>query len=147
VRLWCETACALELLDYEPGVGYRLAPWMDALLGQPASTFSMAAWPGLHLLIARDYQRYQELFRTGGVYPYQEYDEPCIRDVAEATCALPRMFLDAVLPKLPGLQARLEAGVTILDVGCGGGMPLSSLRNVTRRFAVAVLKSNSCLSV
>src|SRR5262245_43790844 len=26
VRQWCETACALELLDYEPANGYRLAP-------------------------------------------------------------------------------------------------------------------------
>ncbi len=26
VRLWCETACALELLDYDPSAGYRPAP-------------------------------------------------------------------------------------------------------------------------
>jgi hypothetical protein len=35
VRQWCETACALELLDYDPVGGYRLAPWMDEILGQP----------------------------------------------------------------------------------------------------------------
>ena len=27
VRLWCETACALECLDYDPATGYRLAPF------------------------------------------------------------------------------------------------------------------------
>jgi hypothetical protein len=35
VRLWCETACALELLDYDPTVGYGLAPVLDQILGQP----------------------------------------------------------------------------------------------------------------
>jgi hypothetical protein len=35
VRSWCETACGLELLDYAPGTGYRFAPFMDELLGQP----------------------------------------------------------------------------------------------------------------
>src|SRR5439155_3343020 len=34
VRQWCETACALELLDYDPVAGYRLAPFMDEILGR-----------------------------------------------------------------------------------------------------------------
>src|SRR5713226_6223334 len=34
VRLWCEAACALELLDYNPDAGYRLAPFMDEILGR-----------------------------------------------------------------------------------------------------------------
>jgi hypothetical protein len=35
VHLWCETACALELLDNDPTVGYGLAPVLDQILGQP----------------------------------------------------------------------------------------------------------------
>src|SRR5262249_3682882 len=31
VRQWCETACALELLDYDPAAGYSLAPFMDEI--------------------------------------------------------------------------------------------------------------------
>ena len=38
VRSWCETACGLELLDYDPVTGYRFAPFMDELLGQPEAT-------------------------------------------------------------------------------------------------------------
>ena len=45
VRLWCETACALELLDYDPQTGYQLAPYMDELLGQPDSTFYLGLFP------------------------------------------------------------------------------------------------------
>ena len=121
VRLWCETACALECLDYDPATGYRLAPFMDQILSQPESTYYLGDFPDVHLLVARDYTRYPELFRTGGTQPYQEHDEPFLSGVASATRALPRMLLEAVLPKLPGLQAKLAAGARILDVGCGGG--------------------------
>ena len=121
VHFWCETACALELLDYDPAVGYRLAPFMNELLGQPEATYYLGRFPDAHLLVARDYAHYPELFRTGGIYPYQQHDEPFFRGVAEALRTLPRMFLDAVVPKLPALQKRLQAGASILDVGCGGG--------------------------
>ena len=124
VRVWCEAACALELLDYEPAVGYRLAPCMDELLGQPEGTFYLGAFPDAHLQVARDYARYPALFRTGEVYPYQQHDAPFLQAVAAALRTLPRMFVEAVLPTLPGLQARLEAGATILDVGCGAGYAL-----------------------
>ncbi len=117
VHFWCETACALELLDYDPAVGYRLAPFMNELLGQSEATYYLGRFPDAHLLAARDYAHYPELFRTGGIYPYQQHDEPFFRGVAEALRTLPRMFLDAVVPKLPDLQKRLEAGATILDVG------------------------------
>lgn len=121
IRCWCETACALELLDYQPASGYRLAPFMDEILGRPEATFYLGSFPEAHLLIARDYAHYPKLFSSGGVYSYQDHDGSLLRGVAEALRTLPRMFLGAVLPNLPGLRERLEAGAAILDVGCGGG--------------------------
>ncbi|PKB71448.1 MAG: hypothetical protein BZY87_05210 [SAR202 cluster bacterium Io17-Chloro-G6] len=121
IRQWCETGCALELLDYEPTSGYRLAPFMDEILGRPDGTFYLGSFPEVHLLVARDYTRYPELFNSGDVYSYQEHDEPFLRGVAEALQTIPRMFLGTVLPNLPELRERLEAGISILDVGCGGG--------------------------
>lgn len=120
-RVWCETACALELLDYDPNAGFRLAPFMDEILGQPDGTYYLGGMPDTHLLVGRDYARYPALFRSGGVFPYQEHDAAFLQSVANATRSLPRMFLDAVMPRLPGLRARLEAGAAILDIGCGGG--------------------------
>ncbi|MEX2431634.1 MAG: class I SAM-dependent methyltransferase [Dehalococcoidia bacterium] len=124
VRFWCETACALELLDYDPEAGYRLAPYMDELLASPEATFYLGKFPPAHLLLARDYGRYADLFRSGGVFPYQEHDNAFLQAVAEGLRTLPRMFLDGVLPKLPNLQASLEDGARVLDVGCGGGYAL-----------------------
>jgi SAM-dependent methyltransferase len=124
VRLWCEAACALELLDYNPEVGYQLAPFMDEILGRPDATYYLGRFPQVHLLVARDYARYPELFHTGGTFPYQEHDQAFLSAVAEGLQTLPRQFLDAVLPKLPRLQSLLAAGANILDVGCGGGFAL-----------------------
>jgi SAM-dependent methyltransferase len=127
IRCWCEAACALELLDYDPAAGYRLAPFMDELLGRPEATFSLAGFPAAHLAVARDYARYPELFRSGGVQPYVEHDAAFLGAVAEATTTLPRMFCEVVLPSLPDLEASLASGATILDVGCGGGHALVTL--------------------
>jgi SAM-dependent methyltransferase len=126
-RCWCETACALELLDYDPEAGYRLAPFMDELLARPEATFSLAGFPTAHLMFSRDYARYPELFRSGGVQPYAEHDEAFLTAVAGATATLPRMFCEAVLPGLPDLKARLETGAAVLDVGCGAGHALVTL--------------------
>ena len=41
--------------------------------------------------------------------------------VAEALKRLPRISLDLVLPRLPELGARLQAGARVLDIRCGGG--------------------------
>ena len=71
VRQWCEAACALELLDYDPTMGFRLAPFMDQVLGQPDATFYLGGFPDVHLLVTRDYMRYPDLFRRGGTNPYK----------------------------------------------------------------------------
>lgn len=126
-RCWCETACALELLDYDPTAGYRPAPFMDELLAQPTGTFNLAGFPTAHLVLARDYARYPELFRSGGSQPYADHDQAFLTAVAGATTTLPRMFCDAVLPNLPDLQTSLERGAAILDVGCGAGHALVTL--------------------
>jgi len=121
VRVWCEAACGLEILDLDPVTGYRLAPFMDQILGDPGGTFSLRNFPELHLTLAHDYARYPELFGTGGTHPYAEHDEAFLSQVASALDVLPRMFLDAVLPGLPILEEKLTAGAKVLDVGCGAG--------------------------
>lgn len=124
VRGWCEAACALELLDYEPTAGYRLAPYMDEILTQPDNFSYAGDQPQIDLLVARDYARYPELFRDGGTHAFQDHDNPFFLGVAEGLRLIPRIFLELVLPKLPDLRARLEAGATVLDLGCGGGHAL-----------------------
>ena len=76
------------------------------------------------MVLGDDYRDYVAHFRAGTTRSHQEHGEVFMREVAEALKTLPRIFLDLVLPRLPGLAARLEQGGRVLDVGCGGGWAL-----------------------
>src|SRR3712207_259041 len=98
-----------------------MAAHFAQILGNPESSFYLAFAPRVHMVLGDDYRDYPSHFRAGTTRPYQEHGERFMREVAEALQTLPRIFLDLVLPRLPGLEARLEAGGRVLDVGCGGG--------------------------
>jgi SAM-dependent methyltransferase len=122
----CRTAFSFGLLDRD-GAGWRMAPHFDQILGNPESSFYLARAPSVHMAVGDDYPQYAAHFRAGTTKPYQQHDEAFMREVAEATKALPRIFLDLVLPRLPALGARLEDGGRVLDVGCGGGWAVVQL--------------------
>ena len=122
----CRTAFSFGLLERE-GPGWRMATHFDQILGDPESSFYLACAPRVHKVLGEDYRDYVALFRAGASRPYQEHGEVFMREVAEALKTLPRIFLDLVLPRLPGLAARLEEGGRVLDVGCGGGWALVQL--------------------
>lgn len=120
------TAFALELLERE-GAGWRMAAHFDQILGTPSSTFYLGTAPGVHFAVGADYPDYPRRFREHARVPYQDHGPEFMRAVAEGLRALPRIFTDLVLPKLPQLQARFERGARVLDVGCGAGYALVHL--------------------
>jgi len=122
----CRTAFSFGLLERE-GPGWRMAAHFDQILGDPESSFYLACAPRVHMVLGEDYRDYVAHFRAGTTRSYQEHGEVFMREVAEALKTLPRIFLDLVLPRLPGLAGRLEEGGRVLDVGCGGGWALVQL--------------------
>jgi SAM-dependent methyltransferase len=108
-----------------------MAAHFDQILGDPESSFYLAYQPRVHMVLGEDYRDYVGHFRAGTTRSYQAHGEEFMREVAEALKTLPRIFLDLVLPRLPGLAARLEEGVRLLDVGCGGGW---AVVQITERF-------------
>ncbi len=125
VRAFCEMGFHLEVLDRE-GEAYRMAPEMDRLLARPQDPFYLGGFPRVHLTVSRDYARYPELFRSGGVHPYQAHDREFLEDVAGATRMLPALLLETLAPRMPSLVVKLMAGGRVLDVGCGAGHALAA---------------------
>jgi SAM-dependent methyltransferase len=119
----CRTAFSFGLLERH-GDGWRMAPHFDQILGNPESSFYLARAARVHMVVGEDYGRYVDHFRAGTTSSYQDHGEEFMQEVAEALKALPRIFFDLVLPRLPELGARLQAGGRVLDVGCGGGWAL-----------------------
>src|SRR5260221_8362336 len=125
------TAFAFELVERD-GAGWRMASHFDQILGTPSATFYLGTAPGVHFAVGADYADYPRRFREGARVPYQEHGKAFMEAVATGLQSLPRIFTDLVLPKLPLLQARFEAGARVLDVGCGAGFALVHL---AERFA------------
>jgi SAM-dependent methyltransferase len=130
LRAFCEMGFHLEVMERN-GDGFSLAPEMDRLLARPDDPFYLAGFPRVHLSLSRDYARYPELFRSGGVYPYQAHDREFLEGVAGATRMLPALLLETLAPRMPGLVMKLMAGGRVLDVGCGAGHALLAF---ARRF-------------
>jgi cyclopropane fatty-acyl-phospholipid synthase-like methyltransferase len=104
-----------------------MATHFDQILGTPSATVYLGGAAKTHQVVGEDYASYAQRFRDGSRVPYQEHSTEFMEAVANGLQALPRIFTEFVLPKLPKLQARFEAGARVLDVGCGGGWALVQL--------------------
>jgi SAM-dependent methyltransferase len=123
----CRTAFAFGLLDRD-GDGWRMAAHMDAILGDPVSTFYLGRAARVHLMLGgEDYPELAERLRTGRVVPYQDHSHALIEEIGDGLSSLPRIFVDLVLPRLPALGERLTAGARVLDLGCGSGFAIVEL--------------------
>ena len=120
------TAFAFEILDRD-GAGWKMGPHFDQILGTPSSTFYLGTAARTHQVVAEDYAQYADRFHTGAVVPYQQHSAQFMETIARGLTALPRIFTDLVLPKLPALQRRFEQGARVLDVGCGAGAAIVQL--------------------
>lgn len=125
----------MGILILQPGEGdadedlhYRLPAAAAEVLSDPSSPeYDIAMVQMVPCLVNRAKTMLPEAFATGIGRPY---DEP---DVAEAIDRHHKRHVDHVfIPdvlggKVPDIKAKLEAGITVADLGCGAGTMLVSL--------------------
>lgn len=122
VRTWCWTAHGQALLDADGNGAFRLAPHMDAILANAGHPRYLGGYAQLGTRVAaEDFRRSVEMFRSGAVKPFQGRGQAFAHLIAQSTWGLQVVTAKKLLPGIDGLSARLEAGGTVLEVGCGTG--------------------------
>ena len=123
MRLWCQTAYYLEILDCGEDKRFRLAPHMGALLTDSANPFYFgcrARFMAAHWTeLLKSHPAY---YRTGAAHSWEAMGPRFSRDAKALTSSLvPMAYAYMIIPAVPGLKERLEAGARVLDLGCGAG--------------------------
>lgn len=125
VQTWCTTAYSLELLDADDethGSRFRLAPHVDAILGNEAHPRYLGGYVRLGAEFATDdYRLAQRAFTTGEVAPFQGRGDGFTTAVTQAIAGVNVMLARKILPGVAGVADELRAGGSLLEVGCGTG--------------------------
>ena len=141
VREWLKGLVAAEYVEYRGESNhYFLTPEQAAVLADENSlAFACGAFQLAIPLMLR-VPRLMEVFRKGGGLSYDELGH----EIAEGVDRLHRpaftyLLAQQWLPAVPGLKERLEAGASVLDVGCGLGRSSVAMGLAYSRSAVVGL--------
>ena len=122
VREWLGAMVTGGVVDHDPDAGtYSLPPEHAAWLTRAAGLNNLALPAQYMPLLGEVEQQVIAAFRQGGGVPYSAYPR-FHRLMAEDSGAVhDAALVDTILPLVPGLPERLQAGLDVADVGCGSG--------------------------
>lgn len=127
VREWLGAMTTGRLVDCdETGSVFELPAVPAAMLTGEGSP-NMAYLTQVISMLGSVEDQVVHCFRHGGGVPYSSY--PSFHEVMSQDSALTVVAAleDHILPLVPGLVEKLEAGIAVLDVGCGKGRALLAL--------------------
>jgi SAM-dependent methyltransferase len=128
VREWLGAMVAGRIVTRDPSEGtHRLPTAHAASLSRHLSARNLAALARRLPYLGAMEDQVLACFREGGGVPYTAFppfDAPVTEESGQAVFPY---IVDAVVPLVPGLRARLSAGIEVLDLGCGQGHSLVRL--------------------
>jgi len=109
------TGCSFELLGADEDKRFRLAPYVKEILADPSHPRFLGGYVQLGTRFAtEDYRLAVEAFQTASVTPFQGRSQ----EFAQAIAVVNVMVARKILPELPGISEILNAGGTLLEIGC-----------------------------
>jgi 2-polyprenyl-3-methyl-5-hydroxy-6-metoxy-1,4-benzoquinol methylase len=126
VREWLGAMVAGRIVEYDPAEKtYLLPPEHAAFLTRAASPNNLAVTMQFIPLLGAVEEQVIEAFINGGGVPYSSY--PTFHRVMaeESNQTVVAALLNAILPLVPELPTKLEAGIEVLDIGCGSGRAIN----------------------
>jgi len=126
VREWLNGLVSASVVEYDPAAKtYRLPPEHAAFLTRAAGADNMAFQAQYVGLLADVEADVVAAFRNGGGVPYARFPRFQSLMAQDSANAVDASLVQTVLPSVPGLVERLEAGIDVADVGCGQGHALN----------------------
>jgi SAM-dependent methyltransferase len=136
VRLWCRSAYAFEILEWDPAAGYRLDPDLATLLLDPTDALFMGGRMQFVAALYEDFRAFPDGLRSGGIWPRSEHDPWLLEALSNSTRADSSVWANVVVPQAPAAMAALEKGGRLLDIGSGAG---HALIDYAQRFPTATI--------
>lgn len=125
VREWLGAMTTGEILEHDhENNTYSLPDEHAAWLTRAAVPNNIAITTQWMSILGGVESRIVDCFRNGGGVPYEAYERfhDVMSEESHQTVIVP--LIDDLLPLAPGLKEKLEAGIEVLDVGCGSGFAM-----------------------
>jgi SAM-dependent methyltransferase len=123
LREWLGSMTTAEYVEYDTATGrYRLPPEHALPLADEEFPFFTGGFQQMVVPTVTVAPKVADAFRTGGGVTQDEYSPEMYEAIERMTAPWYKHHLvQTWIPALPGVQEKLEAGGTALDVGCGSG--------------------------
>lgn len=134
VREWLGAMVTGGVVDLDAdGVRFRLPAEHAAFLTREAGANNLATYGQYIAVMGAVEDDVVACFTKGGGVPYDKY--PRFHDVMaeDSNQSVVSALESSILPLVPGLTARLERGIRVLDAGCGRGRILLRLAELYPR--------------
>jgi len=128
VREWLGAMTTGGVVEHDPEAGtFALPPEHAAWLTRSAGPDNLAVPSQFIAVLAGVEDGIVHCFRNGGGVPYAAYGRFHEVMAEESGLTVVGALEAHYLPRVPGLTDRLEAGIDVLDVGCGSGRAVNRL--------------------
>ncbi|PSK97880.1 methyltransferase family protein [Haloactinopolyspora alba] len=128
VREWLKAMTMARIVDYDPVAHtYHLPVEHANSLIRASGPGNLAVLTTFISMLGEAEPGIVECFRTGGGLPYSAYERFHETMAGVSGAAVDGALLEVLLPLAPGLVERLEAGIDVLDIGCGRGHAVNVL--------------------
>jgi len=120
VREWLAVMVVSKIVTYDPTTRrYRLPAEHAACLTRTAPLGNFAVYTQHVSLLGKIEEQVIRCFETGDGMAYGDY--PCFHQIMaeDSGQTVVAGLFESILPLVEGIAARLEAGIDVLDAGCG----------------------------
>ena len=128
VREWLGAMVTGGVVDFDPESDrFTLPPEHAACLSRQAPAENIAVFAQYVPLLGAVEEDIVTCFREGGGVPYDRYPRFHAVMAEDSGQTVLSSLFDHILPLAPELPRRLEAGIRVLDLGCGSGRAVNRM--------------------